>query len=103
MDQKTEISQKLVEEVQKKWKDRKESVSAFISGRILMLGSYRKFYLAAKGNQFKNKRVVVEAIWKQKAEKVRVEKIEAEQQARRAKHAEARRRKLQRKNEREGK
>jgi large subunit ribosomal protein L19e len=28
---------------------------------------YRKFYLASKGNQFKNKTVLIEAIYKEKA------------------------------------
>ena len=103
MDQKTEIPQKLAQEVQKRRKDWKESVSLARLLALLTPNSYRKLYLGAKGNQFKNKRVVVEAIWKQKAEKLRVEKIEAEQQARRSKNAETRRRKLQRKRERDGK
>lgn len=58
--------------------------------------SYHQFYLAAKGNQYKNKRVVVEAIWRERNEKVRVEQIEQEQQARRLKNQEARKRKMDR-------
>jgi large subunit ribosomal protein L19e len=65
--------------------------------------SYHKLYLAVKGNQYKNKRVVIETIWKQKAEKVRVEKIEAEQQARRARNTDVRKKKLDRKIQREAK
>ena len=40
---------------------------------------YRKFYLASKGNQFKNKTVLIEAIYKEKTEKIKVEKLNAEQ------------------------
>lgn len=54
---------------------------------------YRKFYLAAKGNQFKNKTVLIESIYKEKAEKLKVEKLNAEQEARRQKNAELRKRK----------
>ncbi len=63
---------------------------------------YHHFYLASKGNQFKNKHVLIEAIHKIKADKIR-EKQEAEQrEARRAKNTEKRARKLQAKLEREG-
>ena len=47
---------------------------------------YHKLYLAAKGNQFKNKNVLVEAIHKMKAEKARNEELEAQRDARRAKN-----------------
>lgn len=45
---------------------------------------YHKFYLGSKGNLYKNKNVLIEAIHKMKAEKIR-EKEEAEQKA--ARHA----------------
>ena len=48
---------------------------------------YHKFYLAAKGNQFKNKNVLVEAIHKLKSEKLREKQLEEQQDARRTKNA----------------
>lgn len=48
---------------------------------------YHKLYLAAKGNQFKNKHVLVEAVHKLKAEKIRNEELDAQREARRAKNA----------------
>jgi len=48
---------------------------------------YHKLYLGAKGNQFKNKNVLIEAIHKLKAEKIRVAEVEAQREARRAKNA----------------
>ena len=53
---------------------------------------YHKFYLAAKGNQFKNKTVLIETIFKQKAKKIDAEKLEAQQDARRQKTQDRRRR-----------
>lgn len=49
---------------------------------------YHHFYLAAKGNQFKNKAVLIESIHKMKQEKVREKEIEAQREARRVKAAE---------------
>ena len=40
---------------------------------------YHKFYLASKGNQFKNKTVLVESIFKEKSKKIEAEKLEAQQ------------------------
>ena len=47
---------------------------------------YHKLYLAAKGNQFKNKNVLMEAVHKLKTEKIRVAEVEAQRDARRAKN-----------------
>ena len=47
---------------------------------------YHKLYLGAKGNQFKNKNVLMEAVHKLKAEKIRVAEVEAQRDARRAKN-----------------
>jgi large subunit ribosomal protein L19e len=58
---------------------------------------YHKFYLAAKGNQFKNKTVLIEAIHKSKAEKLRAAKLQDEQDARRARNQEQRKKKLDKK------
>jgi len=49
---------------------------------------YHHFYLAAKGNQFKNKAVLIESIHKMKQEKIREKEIEAQREARRVKAAE---------------
>ena len=48
---------------------------------------YHKLYLGSKGNQLKNKNVLVEAIHKMKAEKIRETDAEAQAEARRAKNA----------------
>merc|ERR1719327_1266297 len=49
---------------------------------------YHHFYLASKGNQFKNKTVLIEAIHKMKAEKKREKELAEQREARRIKAAE---------------
>merc|ERR1712071_445560 len=46
---------------------------------------YHHFYLAAKGNQFKNKTVLIESIHKMKQEKILEKKLEEQRDARRVK------------------
>ena len=48
---------------------------------------YHKLYLASKGNQFKNKNVLVETIHKMKADLAREAEVVAQGEARRAKNA----------------
>ena len=57
---------------------------------------YHRFYLLAKGNMFKNKKVLIEAIQREKSEKIRQKKIEEEQEARRLHNLEKRNRKKER-------
>merc|ERR1712032_110167 len=59
---------------------------------------YHKLYLAAKGNQFKNKNVLVESIHKAKAEVIREKELEAQADARRAKNAVKKEKRIARKN-----
>lgn len=47
---------------------------------------YNHFYLASKGNQFKNKSVLIEAIHKMKQEKIREKQLAEQREARRAKN-----------------
>merc|ERR1711934_263612 len=48
---------------------------------------YHHFYVAAKGNLFKNKTVLIEAIHKMKADKIREKELEEQREARRVKAA----------------
>lgn len=58
---------------------------------------YREFYLNAKGNQYKNKRVLVEAIHIEKNEKDRAAKLEAQMKERRQKNLDTRKKRLDKK------
>lgn len=59
---------------------------------------YHKLYLAAKGNQFKNKNVLVEEIHRSKAEAIREKDLEAQAEARRAKNTIRKEKRIARKN-----
>merc|ERR1712218_648969 len=59
---------------------------------------YHRLYLAAKGNQFKNKNVLVEQIHKIKAEVIREKELEEQQAARRAKNTIRKEKRIARKN-----
>jgi large subunit ribosomal protein L19e len=49
---------------------------------------YHHFYLASKGNQFKNKTVLIEGIHKMKQEKIREKQLEEQREARKIKATE---------------
>ena len=57
---------------------------------------YHRLYLASKGNQFKNKNVLVEAIHKSKAEVHREADLERQAEARRAKNTQRKEKRLAR-------
>merc|ERR1712050_151108 len=58
---------------------------------------YHYFYVHAKGNAYKNKRVLVEAIHKMKAEKMKAKALEEQLQARKEKAKLAKLKKLEKK------
>ena len=58
---------------------------------------YHHFYLASKGNQFKNKRVLIEAIYKKKHEKDKQQQLVKQAELRRQKNADTRKRKTDKK------
>jgi large subunit ribosomal protein L19e len=58
---------------------------------------YHHFYLASKGNQFKNKTVLIEAIHKMKQEKIREKQLEEQREARKIKAAERKQKRNHRK------
>lgn len=60
---------------------------------------YHQFYLGSKGNQFKNKTVLIEAIHKMKQEKIREKQLAEQREARRAKNTVRKEKRIAKKNE----
>merc|ERR1740121_1302537 len=60
---------------------------------------YHFFYRNSKGNQYKNKRVLVEAIHKAKAEKMKAKALAEQQEARKLKAKAQKEKKVQKKEE----
>jgi len=63
---------------------------------------YHRMYMAAKGNAYKNKNVLIETIHKEKAEKKREVELEAQRDARRAKNTVRKNKRVARKADRMG-
>lgn len=63
---------------------------------------YHRMYAAAKGNQYKNKNVLIETIHKEKAEVKREKELEQQRQARREKNTARKEKRLARKLEQQG-
>lgn len=58
---------------------------------------YNHFYLASKGNQFKNKTVLIEAIHRMKQEKIREKQLAEQREARRLKNVVKKEKRVQKK------
>lgn len=63
---------------------------------------YHHFYLASKGNQFKNKSVLIESIHKMKQEKIREKQLAEQREARRVKNAHKKEKRIAKKLEQMG-
>jgi len=62
-------------------------LNSLIKFYFFLTKRYHEFYLGSKGNLFKNKTVLIEAIHVSKADKAKSDKLTAQQEARRAKNA----------------
>lgn len=56
---------------------------------------YHEFYLGAKGNLYRNKKVLIEAIHNHKADKIKSDKLQDQQEARRQKNVDKRKKKAE--------
>merc|ERR1719181_37287 len=63
---------------------------------------YHRLYMGSKGNLYKNKNVLIETIHKEKAEKKREVELEAQREARRAKNAIRKEKRITRKTQKMG-
>ena len=81
---------------------RKSQKICIINTPLIIAFSYHHFYLASKGNLFKNKSVLIEAIHKMKQEKLREKQLSEQRDARRKKNAERKEKRINRKLEQLG-
>src|SRR5438105_11988855 len=63
---------------------------------------YHHFYLTSKGNQYKNKSVLIEAIHKMKQEKIRERELAEQREARRQKNVQRKEKRVNKKLEQMG-